>query len=1098
MLKVVGLYRKDGVLHGFKIEDEGPYSITPMMLYLEQNIKDLIEAGYTFYDYDPTHIKLPSGESIMSLPELPLDVNIETEIRFSRSGLTQLLSDAQASRYYSNSNTTLSSIDFVKYPGPFLINTREELMAYVDKMELAMLRNPAKVEVRPFNTLVNPDIWFTPVEIFTEHSTLYRRICGLRKWGSYEHLLRTVQFFIDQGLMTADDINMRSILRAWYAYGPDLIKGQYTESHISLNVDGSFFSHDALNSIAIETKDGKQEISICGVNRRASFGAYNTRTGKLVSWTGEEVDADSLLSLSRGTRYPIYMADANFNRLKMSSVDSEVIPTRLTVADATDRFYCSIAYDGCTYKFKADPYRLQLNYSSYDNLCFDVPFLIATLNTSSVLPLAEVDNYDKYRKLLTAQLYTLHYTKNNTVEPESKSNSTYLNQLHLTPTGVVKKYANRKSTESVVGDLARHWADYKGVSEALALYTQPIPDNVLTALGVTEQVTKEEFLRVADIDSYAQWLSEANEDNNVTPPPTFIADKSTKQEAAANILKMENNGYIDEPYNYYYKIKLVQDALSGLADYGCLEEGKRMDSEIVSLDGAMVLYATINALIGTNCTYEEFCETLAHLENRVDFRLLYRKREAAAVGYIRDFATDAEASCSRNTFYWCYVTKVFRELSNRPVMEQRPYLLEMLVFSKVNKVDNYIREAFMTIAENALEDKVIVPDLNYDYPFETEGNTITDAVKLSKKFAGYFASRLMFNCIIGVKSGRIPKGQDYVETGCLFGDIEVTFTVPTAIVDVLNTVDIEAHRKYAPVHFYCTYDIAEGAELGASQFACVNAEITPWSVKALPGYQIKSYPFMYNYYDAGTLIQSFGEERVNALVSMKSKIADSIMAKTKPEYRTVKEMNALGKMVPVEKLCAPEASLQGDLTLSDEIAKHAATGTDFDVILQDAYINESVAAYVKRWTVEKQNAANQGKTLLSIPLKQDVLYKEIGNSLGFEVYDETVLTDDSSMRANFLAEDVIVLPNTTGSQFITQKGTRHLEPVNTLNVEEAIANNFHLILNSPMLQAVCLYGVIMHEGGVATDSWIKENFVQITDKKYIGKLQNGYFIYEEE
>ena len=1093
MLKVVGFYRKDGALHGFKLEDEGTFNVAPMSLYIEQNIKDLVEAGYSFSDYNPENIKLPNGESIMSLPELELDSNVVVEINAAKRGLNQVLSDAQASRYYSTAMGPVTEVEFVKYPGPFLINTREELHEYVKRAEENLRRNPAKVEIRPMNTLVNPDIWFTPEEILTATDNLYYRVLGLRKWGNFEHVMRTAQFFIEQGLMTADDINIRSILRAWYAYGPDLIKGKYTDTRISLDVDGNFYQNDKLSSITVKGGTGTTELSICAVNRRPSLAAYNTRNGKIVAWTGEEVDADGILSLDRGQRYPLYLSDVNLNRLKMSTTDSEAIPTKCSVVDATDRFYCSIVSNGCTYRFKCDPYRIQLNYSNKDDFCCDSPMCVATLNPGSFIPLAEIKDYETYQKFLVAQMYTLYYTKNNTIEPISYSNSTYLNQLHFTPTGVIKKFASRKNPDNILHIEQKHWGNYKGIGEILALYAQPIPAYIAETLKTSDDITKHEFLQTADIDAYAAIIGD--EDADAPKPASWISNKESLESATRKIMALEAQGITDDAYNYYYKIKLVEDALSGRSEYGCLEEGKSMDNEVKVLDGAKALMAVVNALFGTNCTVEQFSNALETLESRVDFKLLYRRREAAAVGYIRDFANDANLMCNRDTIAWCYCTKVFRELSNLPVNEQRPYLLEMLAFYKGNTVDNYIREAFMVIAETALEATPIVPDYNYNYAFGAEGDTISSREKLSKKFAGYFASRLLFNCLIGVKTGRIPTDTPYSETASIFEDSSVTFVVPTAILSAIQAVDLETHRKYIPVHTYCTYDVMENSEFGHSQFVCVNAEITPWSVKSLPGYQIKSYPFMYNYYDTATLANTFGNDRVNALVANKAKCLPSIQERTKGTWKKVRDQYS---GLTTEEFFAPEASMQGNLSISENLVRTAQSVEDFDILLEDAYACESISAYVKRWTLEKKKAAAEGKTILSIPLKQDILYKEIGISLGFDIVSETRYAEDDSCKANFLAEDVLVLPTTHGTQFITDKSTTKLESINCGNIDEKLVKNFTIIASVESLPAIMYYGTIITEGGVANADWIKQNFIQLTEKKYVGHLQNGYYIYEEE
>lgn len=1076
-MKVVGLYKKDGVLKGFELEDDTSYSVAPQMLYLESNMKELIRDGYSYYDYDPTHITLPNGNPIMSLPELPIDDNVLVAIRMTTRASSQVLSDAEASRYYVNPTTEKEKIEFFKYTGEFMINTREELESYCTYIEGLINRCSSEYEVRPLNTLVNPDIWFTPEEVFGSEQGLYARLMNLRQWVNYEHFLSSCAFLISQGAMSEDDISARTFLKAWYSFGPDLLKGDVTRCAHRYDVDEDIIC-GSLNVPSISKP--------LMANRLRTPIVYNRNTGCIASSRGEVINADNYLSIENGARLPIWCEDSFIQRAQTSNATKPLFFRESGyVADVTDRFECDIEYNNYVFKYKADCMRtvLILSRNMRMNAC---PMAIGTITSSSKVNLADIKNQEGYAKYIVAQACIMNLAHNHTENPIGSYNAEYLKTLKMNPIGIICKYTSRKNPAKVQLPFLADWNNYSdSLTFALEEYTKPIPSYIYTAFNLSEDVvTKEDFLEKVDIGAYLAALYESynmgDEEDGISTNSevvdTYINPRMKREERISRLQFLMNQGFEHEPYNYYLFIKLVHDAITGRDIYGCLEEGKQRDAEINLTSATLWILAAVNCICQKDASFDDFMKVIKQIDDYVDMNKFLRVRRGAAIGYVRDFATDAELMFSRNNIYWCYVTKVFRELSNMPVDKQRPYLMEMLVFDNTNKQDVLVRDAFMSIVEEVLENNPIVPEYDYNVPFEAEDNTIATPAYLSKKFAGYFAIKLMFKCIVGMKNGRISQDTPYTERCILFKDKAVDITVPVELLKALASVNLDAHRKYVTTEYYCRAEVRRTYGNTISQFCCANAYITPWSVEALPGYAIRSYPFMYNYYDAGMLINSFGEEKVNSLVATNVKTIDSIRNRI-----------AAGWV------------LQEDGAATKALLNVATSYADLEILMEEGQA-ETVEAYVKRWTLAKNEAKKRGKLLLSIPLKQDIMYDDIAEALGYKVTCEPVYTDDTTCKSNFLCENILPM-NTQSTAFImaSEEKISKLERLNVSNISDNITKNIVKIMSLPVLDVVAYAGTLFNPAtkNVVSTEYIHSNFYKVDETTYIARTEGGYYVYTE-
>lgn len=310
-----------------------------------------------------------------------------------------------------------------------------------------------------------------------------------------------------------------------------------------------------------------------------------------------------------------------------------------------------------------------------------------------------------------------------------------------------------------------------------------------------------------------------------------------------------------------------------------------------------------------------------------------------------------------DTAWWCYVTKVFRELSNKPIEEQRPYMLEMLVVKSKKaqgsgSIDGDIRDIAVACVENALDacsdistDKIAISDKITG----ATGKTYRDLVYDIKDF---IAAELVFR-IIGYKGegegGMATFKVDYDNSGN-----KLSIPVPMTVVDLCKKVlnDAETHVYYMPIYEVNANEYNPYQGSGGFPMHIVNAIVTPWTVTPKKGYKIKTMSLLPSYYSAEALDGKNGAGWTQSNVSKGAIVAANI--KNISRSRVLPEVDS-------EIYVDTTRSLQN------------ATYDDIGTYLHPA-VDELVQCYVKRWALHCHEAAKEGKVVKSMPLKQDIVY----------------------------------------------------------------------------------------------------------------------------
>lgn len=220
---------EDGQLVGYLLERDGLLFVVSLRdLYDEGLVQEFISAGYKYHSYYGDI----SNESGILINELSSSVlTPEDNTSFMGCFESSALSEWQMAQYMSLNMNNVQEVEFRK-PVKIVINTREELLAYLNKFKKIDSQTTSIGLLMPINAICNPDALFTIEELEDNVDlTVYLSYMSRRRtFISRDMIYELQQFFIQQGLLTEDELDNPDLLvKAWYAWGPEGIKTKCIE-----------------------------------------------------------------------------------------------------------------------------------------------------------------------------------------------------------------------------------------------------------------------------------------------------------------------------------------------------------------------------------------------------------------------------------------------------------------------------------------------------------------------------------------------------------------------------------------------------------------------------------------------------------------------------------------------------------------------------------------------------------------------------------------------------------------------------------------------------------------------------------------------------
>ena len=990
-MKITNKIMDQGRMVGVMIND-ADYSL-PMCnraLYLENYIAPLTEDGYKYYSYSADEIEMPGGSSIIDLPAIDLAEIDEVEWLASiELANAEALTDSEASKYYSYKQR---SVIAWKEPVTYMINTRSELIEYLLTTERSWSGITYGLDNRPINAITNPEALFTVDELI-EHPELKSFLNIIQKrhiFRNYDAYLDTVKFLLDTGALTNPNPSMAEFISAYYAWGPEGIKDICTSSEMKLSVDGSFeWVDDNLTST-----DAERRVF---ANRTKKMGFY-TEDSK-INYLKHHIDISEITDYKEFERARLCV-DSNDILMRLRRADfkgKRLYPLNaMYFSDVSDRLYITLQSEsGFAYQYKVshDKVRFGLRHGQGTAEIFlsSYNFCVASIVPGVTIELENITDANDYFLWNKALFKAILILDARTEKAPSLSTSEFLLKDGVSPvtminymTKMVSRYPNFRVHEKV------YLRDGSNpITNALDLYIGGVPEEILQAFQLTYEDIEGDinnFIDMADTDDLEDrrelMLRDALTDKDEGFDPTFFdwhaKYAKTIEDSGMRKMYLDNARNRTDAIDFYTKVKFVRDCIAGNLSIGNMGEGRLSDIGASYKTIAEVLMTALYAVCGDAPTRERgsmFIEELG-TSDALDLDVVFRKRNNAYNGYLADFAEYRSCRASKTTWLWAYCSRVFREISNAPIEQQRPYLMELIGLD--TKRDLPIRELATAIITMAIKEAGFS-----DSPLDKFDDRLANKSMLSCALssAEFLAAKLVFHVIAGgIKSE--PVDGNYEVNMDLDENITLKVKVPVAAYDIFKRIDVNSRRYYITVFDYCKYEYTQFAgksPTGEFFFCLVNAEVDPWHVKPRKGYSIKSYPLLPNYYDQKVLDSNAGipDYYANGVTNKAIIQTPIITSYNKPNF-----VPAVDPSNPLEMVDA------------ENIAKNATELSELNYVL-DYRVQEYIFAYVRRWGLARKMAKEKGKKLYSIPLKQDICLRGLAPLFCDKMpADDVVLCDD--------------------------------------------------------------------------------------------------------
>lgn len=402
----------------------------------------------------------------------------------------------------------------------------------------------------------------------------------------------------------------------------------------------------------------------------------------------------------------------------------------------------------------------------------------------------------------------------------------------------------------------------------------------------------------------------------------------------------------EEFVKYYDNLSFVHEFFNGSIMIDSLGDGYKKDAGSLLIPIAKIIISCLHAegVIGNKIESENIIMNFDSL-GLVDLNKVLKVKDAKHKGCLEDMAA---LRCRRtaSAYAWCYCTKVFRELSNAPISKQRHYLMEI-----VQLENEGIKQAFKEAVLDAIPED--------DNSFE---------VDLMRDMVGDVAAKIFFGILDGSIDDSYLKDGNYVITHNFDTLGEIKIVISDYLYSLASQFDVTSATKYITLFDWVKYELGDN---GGYSLYMVNANITPWRVSPKKGYTINEYNFAVNWLSQNALnsmADTLGEEWCTALAT------------------TDKSCTALGRLNGSAFIPSADFDLSG------------MTPEDYDIDTIDAVLSdmtlETPALYYRRWMLYKKRASEEGKRLISIPLKSDILYGSLSWFYGEEVKGEAEFSDD--------------------------------------------------------------------------------------------------------
>lgn len=912
------LYRvtRNGEPIGYTINEDGlQYEVLDRGLYTSTILPELVNSGYKVLDYNCNIIN-PSNINIQDLTRKESEAT-EDDYQLMLDEAERALTEPECVKYFTH-DTRAEEYKFIEPKSPE-IKTREELIAYLTRCNKEYANAGIIYDVRPLNSFVAKEALFDIVELQNdpEVRNMFKIIYMRRRIGRYKMYRDLIGYLNDQGVLNGN-MNPTPIefLQAYTAWGVDGIKTPCYKVETKLNVDGEM---DAVNEAAT--------MQTVHANRMLEYGVMD-RNG-IMRYMDEEVDGYDIVQFGREVIAPASVENYNTNIATSRSwkedykvIDCMVIPQR-------DRMYFDFLDDN------GFPFKVRIQ---HDRICFlnrykcfyDAPFVIIRTVSGKYVTLdrasSEKDYYIMNMCLSKAHDMIEAVTKKVPV----KSTYDMCRKEGLNPEAAIRWIARRikENRYNCVSTSEYNGMDFWNASK---LYRTGPSQSLIEKYNPREEVydNVDELIDIM-LDTQAAMIDDGTyaQSLNLDSKANSLASMHERDDAEMELrLKpLEQLSFVKACFNDEVSIEFLGDGIE--ADMG---------DDVLKL--AKLILTTCKMVLGKDASVSDITSFINTFEDVKPFDLknVVRPRDNAYLGYIKDRAV-LNGRRGAESCYIFWVTKVFREMANVPIEQQRHYAMEVFALDVRERENPKNRNTQIAIANAVVAASQIAP-ITREQKWIVEQQAMDIA---SKVFIGIIFDTVKVSYVGGEHRVTVPVGEG----------VELNVLIPENCYNYIKTTDWRYSFKYITLCDYCTNEVSSNTKFG---FYCLNADINPWYVVPKDGQKIPEYNFFVNYCQP-EWFASFSDEFKSNLQRSGGKIA------------TLHTNRFSNNVVEYS-----------DLDKEEENVKH--DDSTIDIVLSDS-VGETFNLYRKRFTLHNNAAAKRGMYLKRMRLKSDVRYSNFADKCG--------------------------------------------------------------------------------------------------------------------
>ena len=772
------------------VDDTGmKYNVTFRGLYDTDLLDQMKNAGFKILDYHG-HILTPEG---IAIEDIALSENVlnESEINMMKELDSFALSEAEATSYFARDVQR----DLVQLKKPVVtINTREELIDYLNKYIVLSRSKLADDDCLPLNSFVNPDALFTLEEIQTDARVqYYMEIIERRRiLKSYNAYLKLIDFLKQQGCLSepfsADDVK-----KAYLSWGICGVKTMITHMSDKMGVTNSIYDFN----------DDSSKVSGNTV--------YNLmdKKGQIISRDGtyDIADIDNFESLDIR---PMSENEYYDKLHKARSWETEYQVIRCLEIRGKTRTLMSLVDDsGITYKAKFD-HNTFIVTTSRGNVLVQRYIAIRVYN-GVVMPIDRILTKEDYEEWCACSAKAHDLVEANTLKSDVSSSYELLTKEGLHKKAVVEYMARRVEEDR---QLNNGFDPDVPLSSAADMYSGNIAPEYIRKYNPSD-MPWETIDELVDIMLATKDEMEANKEYLVVDESNAATKFLSKDEIALRPVE---------------QLEFAKDVLNGDVSIDQFEAGRLADGKVDYILLSEFLRLCYKQL-GAGKTITDFLMHLDEYSEFVDFGSVFTKRVRAYWGAVNDTAYINNLRATEAVTA-VYVTNVFREISNGTPDSQRHYAFECVSMDLSSKKHNPAVALQRRLAEIIAE---TIDSMGLEYK-------LREALKMEKES---LALDLMFRLALDSNVVQEVKGATTVvklQHALRSERVELNVELTNSMIDEIKNPAFFI-VTYCKLSDWCRFDFANGY----ARLYCLNAAITPWRVVPKPGFKLNSYNFPINY-----------------------------------------------------------------------------------------------------------------------------------------------------------------------------------------------------------------------------------------------------------